>query len=89
MPRVQRSEIATKERPSEIKTSPRKTQPKSATVVPYDPVNEIVLIAVVLVDTSVADRLLPTIPGRMFYGEGHAEIWKVLQEMHAHEPRRT
>lgn len=49
--------------------------------VPHDVVNEIVMIAAVVVDQEAATRYLPTISPDSFYGDGHAAIWTVLQRL--------
>ena len=49
--------------------------------IPHDPVNEIVLLAAVLVDPDAAARYLPVIPAESFFGTGHAEAWALLQEI--------
>lgn len=51
--------------------------------VPHDPVNEVVLIAAVVVSRKAAEKYLPAIPADHFHAKGHALMWGVLQEMHA------
>jgi replicative DNA helicase len=61
---------------------PDKPKSKSETVkVPHDVVNEIVMLAAVLVDADAAARYLPTISADSFYGAGHAAAWAILQKM--------
>ena len=49
--------------------------------VPHDTVNEMVLIAAVIVDDRARARYLKTTPSDSFFGSGHAEIWEALQEL--------
>lgn len=49
--------------------------------VPHDSVNEMVLIAAVIVDKPTREKYLEHLPSEMFYGNGHALIWSTLQEM--------
>jgi len=55
----------------------------SALRVPHDPINEQVILAAVMVDRAVADRLLPTVLPEHLYGRGHAEVWTALRAMQA------
>lgn len=60
----------------------RKSQasPSQVVRVPHDPINEVVLLAAVMVDER-ARRYLDTIPADSFYGKGHAAAWAALQEL--------
>lgn len=53
----------------------------SSVRVPHDSVNEMVLIAAVIVDVDVRKKYLNSMPSEMFFGNGHALIWSTLQEM--------
>ncbi len=48
--------------------------------IPHDPVNEVVLLAAVMVDAR-AQRYLDSISADSFYGKGHAAAWAALQEL--------
>jgi replicative DNA helicase len=59
-------------------------KPKNESVkVPHDVVNEIVMLAAVIVDAEAAAHYLPTISADSFYGQGHAQAWAVLQRLRA------
>lgn len=64
---------------------PPKREPKkdpSKTIrVPHDAINEMVVIAAVIVDESARKRYLASIPADSFYGAGHSAIWSGLQEL--------
>jgi hypothetical protein len=49
--------------------------------VPNDPVNEQVVLAAMMVDTEVCDRLLPMFPTEAFYADEHRVIREGLAEM--------
>ncbi len=49
--------------------------------VPHDSVNEFVLLAAVVVDKKIRDEYLQATPADMFYGTGHAALWRTLQEL--------
>lgn len=50
--------------------------------VPYDPVNEAVIIAAALVDRAARKRLVAAFPVPDFFcAKGHAEIWEVVVEL--------
>lgn len=49
--------------------------------VPHDAVNEMVLIAAVIVDEESRRRYLDTISPDFFFGQGHAAIWTALREI--------
>lgn len=50
--------------------------------IPYDPVNESVVIAAALVDRGVRKKLVALFPVPDFFNaKGHAEIWEVVVEM--------
>jgi KaiC/GvpD/RAD55 family RecA-like ATPase len=48
--------------------------------IPHDAINEVVLLAAVVVDAKAA-KYLDAIPADNFYGQGHAELWSALQEL--------
>lgn len=51
--------------------------------VPHDSVNEMVLIAAVIVDEGARERYLRTIPAEHMFGTGHAHIWKTLKLLYS------
>lgn len=67
------------ERPDEKPAPRRKRKAAGELVVPHDPVNEMVVIAAVVVDER-ARKYLDAIPADSFYGRGHAAAWAALQE---------
>ena len=54
---------------------------RDTTVVPHDAVNEIVMLAAVMVDTEAASKYLPVIPAESFFGQGHSQAWAILQRI--------
>jgi replicative DNA helicase len=50
--------------------------------VPHDPVNEIVMLAACATDPEALARYAKAFPPDAFFGQGHAEAWRVLQELH-------
>lgn len=61
---------------------PSKPKADAATVrVPHDPVNEQVVIAAVIVDAGARRKYLRTLQSELFHGNGHADVWTVLQTM--------
>lgn len=59
----------------------RETLPKLQIAVPSDISNEMVLLAAMMVDDEVCDRLLPLLPADAFYAEEHRLIRNALAEM--------
>jgi replicative DNA helicase len=59
----------------------RKRAPGGEVIVPHDPVNEMVVIAAVIVGDEKARKLLDLLPADNFYGKGHAEAWGALREI--------
>lgn len=64
----------------EAKKKPQRGKTKGEVVVPHDPVNEMVVIAAVIVDEK-ARKYLDTLPPDFFYGKGHSAMWSALQEI--------
>lgn len=54
---------------------------QNAVRVPHDGVNEMVVIAAVIVDEGARRQYLQTIPADIMYAPGHALIWTALQAM--------
>jgi replicative DNA helicase len=85
--RRQRSQVAAGDEDRSIRKSGkvrRETpeRPKTESVkVPHDVVNEIVMLAAVIVDVEAGARYLPTISADSFYGQGHAAAWAILQRL--------
>jgi replicative DNA helicase len=70
-----RSEAASKVLPKPSKTE--------VTKIPHDVVNEVVMLAAVMVDEVAANRYLPIISPDNFFGEGHSAAWTALQKLRA------
>ncbi len=72
-------------RRSEAKSKPQKREDepqREYTIdVPNDPVNEMVVLAAMMVDTETCDRLLPMLPAEAFYADEHRIIREGLAEM--------
>ena len=72
-------------RPLRPPPAPPRVEPRPAANpalrIPHDVVNEVVLLAAVIVDETAAKKYLPAIPSDNFYGSGHAAAWTVLQEI--------
>ena len=48
---------------------------------PHDPVNEIVMLAACATDPEALARYAKAFPPDAFFGQGHAEAWRALQEL--------
>lgn len=69
-------------RRSDTPKTPVPKAPKTeVTKIPHDVVNEVVMLAAVMVDTDAANRYLPTISPDNFFGEGHSAAWAALQRL--------
>ena len=49
--------------------------------IPHDAINEVVMIAAVIVDKTAAEKYLEAISPDHFFGSGHAVTWAALQVM--------
>lgn len=70
-----------KRRSSKRSSSGEKGAEQNAVRVPHDSVNEMVVIAAVIVDEAARKQYLRTIPPDIMFGTGHALIWRTLQEL--------
>jgi replicative DNA helicase len=84
MVRRKRSDAAEAQPTPKIRQAPKQSveRPRANTVtVPHDTINEIVMLAAVIVDVEAAKKYLPSIPADSFYGQGHAAAWAIMQRL--------
>jgi KaiC/GvpD/RAD55 family RecA-like ATPase len=62
------------------RTDKRKPEDEKVRI-PHDSVNEMVVIAAVIVDEQVRKRYLQTLSAEMMFGTGHALLWRTLQQL--------